>query len=198
VSKVQEARRVDAPAAGADRSNRVTLIGLAVTCLVSLLGLAVGLHTSSQQGDIQRTVTEASLAAEAPRTKVTFDSGTVDPGGQSLSLVLTVEGIGRTDGYGCHLVDSETIANNALTLRQSRTQGQLTVVGGNTHDFDLAPGADLQLTVRYPRTVDGLIQIAVAAPCDTLDSTDEGTTLTVLAANGLLVSPVKAAATPVA
>jgi hypothetical protein len=183
---------------GKDRSNTVTLIGVVATCVVSLVGLVVGIHTSTQQGDIQRTVTQASLAAEAPRTKVAFDSATVDPGGQAITMVLTVEGVGRSNGYGCHLADSETIANNALTARQSKSQSQLSVVVGVNHDFTLAPGDDVQLTVRYPRSVDGIIQIAVAAPCDTPDSTDEGTTVTVLSANGLLVSPVKATPSPVA
>jgi hypothetical protein len=179
-------------------SRWLTLLGIGLTFVVSATGLWVTLHTSHQQATLQRQLTYDSLAADAPSTKVAFDSAAIDRTGQQLTLSLTVEGVGDRDGYGCHLADTEQITNGALSARQGRTQNQLTVTTGSRGDFTLTHGAQVTLTVRYQRSVDGIIQIAVAAPCATPNSTDEGVTVTVLSVDGAFVPPVKTSAAPVA
>ncbi len=175
-----------------------TLLGIGLTFAVSATGLWVTLHTAHQQANLQRQLTHESLAADAPSTKVAFESATIDPSGQQLTLSLTVEGVGDRDGYGCHLADTEQITNGSLSARQGRTQNQLTVTRGDHGDFTLTHGANVSLAARYQRSVDGIIQIAVAAPCATPDSTDQGLTVTVLSVNGAFVQPVKTSAAPVA
>ena len=95
-------------------SGWLTLLGIGLTFAVSATGLWVTLHTSHQQATLQRQITHDSLTADAPSTKVAFDSATIDPTGQQLVLSLTVEGVGDRDGYGCHLADTEQITNGAL------------------------------------------------------------------------------------
>ena len=104
-------------------------------------------------------------------------------------------------GRGCGVADREQITNGSLPSGAGKGQDELQpdpAVGGSANDFDLAPGDRHPMSVQYHRSVDGIIQIAIDAPCSTPDSTSTGVTVTVVSVSGALILPIKESPTPVA
>ncbi len=208
---------------GAKWTLGITLAGVLITGIVSIYGVVVARQTADKQDSIEQAIAQANRAQSAPRTKLAFRSAAIDATGQVLTLNLAVEGVGAAKGLGCSLVDREQITNNALPPGAGKGQGQLQAVpaptpttgstgstaatgsttttessgtAGALDDFDLAPGEHHDLSVEYHRSVDGIIQIAIDAPCSTPDSTTSGVTVTVVSSSGALQAPVKESPTP--
>ena len=176
----------------------ITLLGVLLTFVVSALGLWLGHQTADHQATLQRQLSQKQLSAGAPSTKVRLDVASIDPTGQVLTLGLTIRGVGAVKGYGCSLADTEQITNSALTAREGRSQDQLVVSSGTKGDYDLGPGDSVAVSARYQRSADGIIQISVASPCATPDSTDPAITVTVVSAGGSFIQPIKVSYVPVA
>jgi len=184
---------------GAKATLGFTLAGVLITALVSVYGVVVGRQTADKQDRITVAVAAANRAQTAPSTKVSFVSAAIDPTGQVLTLSLKVEEVGVPSGLGCSLADSEQVTNGSLPPGAGKGQGQLQDdPGSSVSDFDLAPGIRHEVTVHYHRNLDGIIQIAIDAPCSTPDSTSTGVTITVVSVAGLLTGPIKESSTPVA
>jgi hypothetical protein len=198
------------------RAARITAIltaaGLFLTFVVSAAGLYVGYRTASDQATaqsnlqqklsntqnkLQQKINDATLAAQAPSTAVDYTAAHVDPDGQSLTVILSIESVGNGTARDCRIVDNDQVSNGGLAVGQGQSQGNLVLPSDQPiAHFDLESGQKQTFTLKFRRTLDGFVQVAISAPCRNPSSTTHGITLTVLSAEQRFQGDVTEVDTP--